>query len=449
MSTFIEKPRYSCALGGALATVNALPRTVSILHASVGCGGMSSAAINGASGYLGSGYCGGNSTPASGISEKEIVFGGAERLAEQIKNTADVIDADLFVVITGCTSEVVGDDVPSVVREYNESKTDAAPVLYASGAGFKGDAYYGYDSVLQALFRDYVRSTDKKVKGFVNLWGIPPAEDVFWEGNLIELRRLLENLGLKVNTFFTNDDTLEVIRGAAEAELNIVVSAVNGIEAAKVFEEIHKTPYLSVTLPIGAKATDTFIRAIAKRLSLDRQKVDALLSNESDRYYHFLHRVSDAYSDIDLQRYAVIVGDTSYAIGLTQFVTEELGWIPQLVVITDQITEEKKSDILHWFDSVLESPQKTVAFETDTSSVSNLLFERWPRPDGSRYYRVFTPAFVLGSRLDKDFADSIGAGHLSVAYPVSNRLVLNRGYAGYNGGLRLTEDIFSTILSGR
>jgi nitrogenase molybdenum-iron protein beta chain len=56
---------------------------------------------------------------------------------------------------------------------------------------------------------------------------------------------------------------------------------------------------------------------------------------------------------------------------------------------------------------------------------------------------------VLGSRLDKDFADSIGAGHLSVAYPVSNRVVLNTGYAGYHGGLHLAEDIYTSVLAGR
>jgi nitrogenase molybdenum-iron protein beta chain len=56
---------------------------------------------------------------------------------------------------------------------------------------------------------------------------------------------------------------------------------------------------------------------------------------------------------------------------------------------------------------------------------------------------------VLGSTLDKDFADQIKAGHLAVSYPVTSRQVLNRGYAGYTGGLTLVEDIFSSLLSLR
>ncbi|SDF24757.1 hypothetical protein [Sporomusa acidovorans] len=34
---FIERPRYTCALGGAIATVSALPKAIPILHAPPGC----------------------------------------------------------------------------------------------------------------------------------------------------------------------------------------------------------------------------------------------------------------------------------------------------------------------------------------------------------------------------------------------------------------------------
>ncbi len=87
MASFIEKPRFTCPLGGALATVNALPQAVAILHSSQGCGGNSNGAILGAAGHLGSGYCGGASVPASSISEKQIVFGGVARLEEQLNST--------------------------------------------------------------------------------------------------------------------------------------------------------------------------------------------------------------------------------------------------------------------------------------------------------------------------------------------------------------------------
>ena len=55
--------------------------------ASAGCGQNLHIAINSGGGYLGGGYCGGNSLPSSNVVERDIVFGGEERLREQIKST--------------------------------------------------------------------------------------------------------------------------------------------------------------------------------------------------------------------------------------------------------------------------------------------------------------------------------------------------------------------------
>jgi nitrogenase molybdenum-iron protein beta chain len=449
MGSFIEKPRFACPLGGALAAVGALPRAVAILHSSQGCGGNSNGAIMGAAGHLGSGYCGGASIPASGISEQQIVFGGENRLEEQLRSTAEVIDADLFVVITGCTAEIIGDDVAAVVRAYNEEDIERPPLIHATGAGFRGNSYFGYDSVLQSLFRNYLTPTATKVKGRVNIWGVTPAQDVFWEGNLLELRRILEGIGLTVNSFFTHKDSLPVIKEAAQAELNIVVSPVNGVAAARVFKELHGVDHFITDLPIGAKASAEFLLAVAQRLELDPVPVEEFLAAEKERYYHFFDRISDSYSDLDLQRYTVIVADTTYAIALARFASTELGWLPTLVAITDPTEEEAKPALVARFAGSLDDPQASVVFETDASQISGHLYERWPKPDGGKYSRPFGPAFVIGSRLDKEFADDIKAGHLSVTFPISNRFVLNRGYAGYHGALHLTEDIFSVLVANR
>ena len=449
MGSIIEKPRFACPLGGALAAVGALPRAVAILHSSQGCGGNSNGAIMGAAGHLGSGYCGGASIPASGISEQQIVFGGENRLEEQLRSTAEVIDADLFVVITGCTAEIIGDDVRAVVRAYNEEGGDRPPLIHATGAGFRGNSYFGYDSVLQSLFRDYLTPTDIKEKGRVNLWGVVPAQDVFWEGNLLELRRVLEGIGLTVNSFFTHRDSLPVIKDAARAELNIVVSPVNGVVAAELFRELHGVEAFITDLPIGAKATAEFATAVAKRLGLDQAVVEPFLAGEKERYYHFFDRIADSYSDLDLQRYAVIVADTTYAVALTRFAATELGWLPTLVAVTDPTEDEAKPALLARFAGSLDDPAASVVFETDASQVAKHLWERWPKPAGGKYDRPFSPAFVIGSRLDKEFADDIKAGHLSVTFPISNRFVLNRSYAGYHGALHLTEDIFSVLVANR
>ncbi len=54
---------------------------------------------------------------------------------------------------------------------------------------------------------------------------------------------------------------------------------------------------------------------------------------------------------------------------------------------------------------------------------------------------------ILGSAWEKVLAEEINGYQLSVAMPVSDRLVLNRAYVGYGGALRLVEDIYSLVLA--
>jgi nitrogenase molybdenum-iron protein beta chain len=41
------------------------------------------------------------------------------------------------------------------------------------------------------------------------------------------------------------------------------------------------------------------------------------------------------------------------------------------------------------------------------------------------------------------------AGHLSVSFPVADRVALDRGYAGFDGSLSLIEDLLSVIVKKR
>jgi nitrogenase molybdenum-iron protein beta chain len=288
-----------------------------------------------------------------------------------------------------------------------------------------------------------------KVKKNVNLWGIVPSADPFWRGNLEGVRRMLEALGVTVNSFFTREDTIEGIRAAGSAALNIVVSHVYGVEAAKVFEEVHGTPYLSLSLPVGASASEAFLRSVGKALKISRQRVNTVLNREKQDYFHFLEPLTDCFNDLDLQRYAVVVGDANYATALTKFLADDLGWLPELTICTDPLDDEEKDRLTAQL-KVLESHYKTtLVFETDASLAIDHLQKKWPPASGQKYHNAFSPAFVVGSSLERELALTLGSPHLSVSFPVANRAVLDRGYTGFRGGLRLTEDILGSIVAGR
>ena len=120
-----------------------------MLHSGPGC----AAKLNDNNGT--SGKFSPNIFPCTSISEKEVVFGGTEKLRTTIHNALRVIDADLFVVLSGCTSEIIGDDIQEVTEEFEDAEK---PVVWAKTPGFKGNNYVGHDWILKSIFQQYLLS---------------------------------------------------------------------------------------------------------------------------------------------------------------------------------------------------------------------------------------------------------------------------------------------------
>ena len=164
MAKLLDKQRYKCALG-AMQTVQAIDRALPILHSGPGCAQKLSEST-GSSGYFSP-----NIFPCTSINEKDVVFGGVKKLNSTIENALKVIDADLYVVLTGCIPEIVGDDSGEVVSRFEDSDK---PVLYAPTAGFKGNNYKGHEQVVDAIIEQLLQKSETKQEGLVNIWADVP-----------------------------------------------------------------------------------------------------------------------------------------------------------------------------------------------------------------------------------------------------------------------------------
>jgi len=414
----IESPRFSCALGGALSTITAIKDTVPIIHAGPGCGVQVFYGQSFTAGFRGSGWIGGVSVPSTNTYEKEVVFGGESRLKEQIENTIELIDGDRYVVLTGCTSELIGDDVSGILREFEDKS-----IIYAETAGFRGSSYIGYEILLDAFIDQIVKEKPKEEK-LVNIFGIIPSQDVFWEGNLAEIERILNLVGLEVNTIF-NDKKIEDLSAAA---LNIVVSPWSGVKIAQKLKEKFETPYIINPLPIGVTETNLFLENVGKALGIDVSEVTA---KEEERTYKSIDKVADFIVDFDVQLRFATISDSNYAIALNKFLVNELGWIPSLALISDDVPEDYRDYIRKELNF-----KKTLSPEVIFSSDSGKLWDALEKE---------APNFIFGSSLDKNLAEKIGAGRLSVSFPIMDRIVIDKGYAGYRGAISLIEDTLSEI----
>jgi nitrogenase molybdenum-iron protein beta chain len=423
-----------------------LHRAITIIHGSAGCGGNINAALNAGAGYLGGGYCGGSALPSSNVVERDVVFGGEARLREQIQSTLEIVDGDLYVVVTGCMVDMIGDDTVAVVSEFKNAEK---PVIAVPTPSFKGNAFVGYELLFKGFIDHYIQRSEEKDPLTVNILGIVPAQDAFWKGNLREIKRLVEKLGLTVNTFFGEGETLDNLKNAGRAALNIIVSNNFGVESARHFEDVHGIPYIVTPFPIGAVAGETFLKTVGNALAIDPAHTAAVIDEEKKIYYNYLERISDIYNDADLQRYAIVVGDSSYAPALTRFLSDELGWIPELVVVTDLLDEDQQKTVGAQFANLDSSLKPPVYFDSDTSSVKKYLREVWPRNRNNRYYDSMGPTVIIGSSHERDMAQEFGFPLVPVTFPLTGRCVMNRAYAGFTGGLSLTEDIITYLVMGR
>ena len=432
-------------LGGALATLTSLPRVIPIIHGAQGCGGQltNSYAYGG---YLGVGYCGGASLPSSNVSEREIIFGGADRLKKEIEAAYEVMDGDLFVVVTSCMTDLIGDDVEAVL---NEVEKPDSPLVYIDTGGFKGNSYYGYDIVIQGLFEQFIPVQEKKDPKLVNLLGLVPAYDPFFRGDLEEVRRILSLIGVKATTFLTPDQTIEDVKNAGKASLNILLSPVHGLKAVESAKNIHGIDYIVENLPIGSNASVKFALDVAEKLGIDREFAEKALQNEVDRYYQYVDRATDVIADTDFQNYAVVINNSTEALPYTLFLDNEIGWLPEYVFITDELNDKQKQLIRDRFEAEsFENPPELV-FETDTFKIQQHITQNRPQFLSDTYNDTLDPVFVLGSTIDRKLAEVLGGKYLNTSFPVISRIIINHTYAGFNGGLALLEDLITGQVSGR
>lgn len=437
MTICIEQPRFGCMLGGQQSVI-AIERAIPIVHGGPGCALKVFDGQSYRNGFQGSSYAGGSAIVGTNTGESEVIFGGEQRLREVIEGALQVMDGDLFVVLTGCTAELVGDDVGQVVADFRRR---GVPIVYASTGGFKGTSYQGHEAVVRAILEQLIEPTGRRQDNLVNVWSVVPYQDTFWEGNNQVLRELLAGIGLEANLLFGHGSGgLADWRRVPEAALNLVVSPWTGLEVAKSLEERFGTPYLHWPIaPIGATGTSRFLRTLAERVGVPPETVERFVEPEEDRFYYYLDRAADFFLEMrwDIPDSFLVIADSLYVLAISQFLVDELSLTPEHQYVVDDPPESAQELVRSLLSSLRENVSSDVTFSKDGGEIAASVRGR----------RFIQPPLLLGSSWDRDLAREIGASHLAITLPVTDRLVLDRGYFGYAGGLRLIEDIYAAALA--
>ncbi|MDR1131362.1 MAG: hydrogenase [Oscillospiraceae bacterium] len=438
----IEQERYTCAIG-AMQSVVAIPRTVPILHSGPGCGDMIGGFFERATGYAG-----GSTAPCTNFSEKEVVFGGIDRLREIVENTFKVLDTDLQVILTGCTSGIVGDDADSLAEEFRD---EGRPVVAVETAGFKSSNFEAHSAVVNAIIDQYVdlyaeENGRRSEKNTVNLFASLPYQDPFWKGNLSEYKRLLEGLGLKVHILFGPlSDGVKEWRRIPRANCNILVSPWYGLPIAEHLEAKYGQAFTWFPhIPIGANQTEKFLSQVigfvlAQGAEIDRAKAEAFVRRESAAYYEEIDNLATFLLEFryGLPNHVHILHDAGYVVGLSKFLLHEAGIVPKEQFVTDNTPEKFQEQIQAELSSASGKREIPIVFEPDAGLAQEAI----------RKLAHSGRGLIIGSGWDKALAREKDYDFLSAALPSPYRLVLAANYAGFSGGLRVIEDIYHNVLA--
>jgi nitrogenase molybdenum-iron protein beta chain len=111
--------------------------------------------------------------------------------------------------------------------------------------------------------------------------------------------------------------------------------------------------------------------------------------------------------------------------------------IPDRLYIVDGIPEHLQQEVREFFTDLGEGLGAEVTFTPDGGAVQAEL----------RTTKFRSRPLILASAWERTLAKELNGFLLSVSMPVSDRLIFDRSYVGYTGGLRLVEDIYSSILA--
>ena len=434
MSYVTENPRGGCVLAGINSVLAAINHVCPILHSGPGCCMQTTAAEQGNSGHKHACFVSGVSLPSSNMLEKEVVFGGVNKLRTTIQGAIEVIDADAYFVLTGCTAGIIGDDIQSVTDEFTEK---GHKVFAIDTPGFAGDSLLGYETVWNTFLDKVIQPPREDVKAkrarpLVNIFGIVPYHDPYWSGTLEEIDRILSKLGIEVNTFFTKHQGIDVVEHCSEADLNIIINPWLFNGPAKKFEKKFGVPSLRFPfVPVGATDTSRFVREVAAALKLDSALVDKVIAEEEDYVYSYL---AQSIGQLSWKRFAV-AGDASSAIGLTRYLANDYSFSPILVVITETIYRpEDKERIIQNISQLEYAAAPKIVFASDQWEINQAILNE---PEDI--------SLLVGSTNEKEIGLEKQIQFLNATFPLNDRLVFNRTYAGYRGSLTFTEDLYDNL----
>jgi nitrogenase molybdenum-cofactor synthesis protein NifE len=175
------------------------------------------------------------------LQEKDVIFGGEEKLYLALTELIDRHNPKAAFVYSTCIVGLIGDDLDSVCARVSEEK--GIFVIPVQSEGFKGNKRAGYEAACKALFRLVGTGDTNNISPYsLNIMG-----DFNLAGEIWIIRDYFKRMGIEVVANITGDGRVDDIRRAHGAALNLVQCSGSTLDLAKMMEQSYDIPYMRVS----------------------------------------------------------------------------------------------------------------------------------------------------------------------------------------------------------
>jgi nitrogenase molybdenum-iron protein beta chain len=372
----------------------------------------------------------------SSFTEGASVFGGLANLTQALKNIFTIYNPDIVAVHTTCLSEIIGDDIPTIVKRAREEGIipEGKLVIHSNTPSFIGSHVTGFSNMVVSIIK-YLAERSGETKNQINL--IPGFVE---PADIRELKRLCQLMGVpavvlpdtsgvldgpldgEYHMYPKGGTTIPEIKSMGDSMATIALGHFAAHPAGIALENRHQVPAAFLELPIGVAATDAFIQnlrsygnAVPAELEIERGRLIDMIS-DIQQYFH--------------EKRVAVAGDPDHVIGLIQFLLE-LGAKP-VYVITGSHGNHFEKRLHELLDPVV--PEAKIKQAAD-------FFEL------HQWMKNAPVDLLVANTYGKHIARVENVPFVRVGFPILDR-VGHRFFPtlGYAGAIRLIDQMFNALL---
>ncbi|NDJ51894.1 MAG: chlorophyllide a reductase subunit Z [Chloroflexi bacterium] len=401
MANIVRDLADSSSYWAAVWTICPLPDVHAICDAPIGCFNLVATAVPD---YTDAIPHIENITP-SVITEAEVGEGTAAAVKRTYENLRDegYLEGKRLIVISTAESEMIGSDLADLVGQLGEGST------FFHSESLSDDEWLGRDRVLQWLWETYGAEPAAALQvepGLVNIIG--PTYGCFNSpSDLLEVKRLIEGAGGRVNLVFPFESRLAEIADLARGQVNVLLYKEFGHRLAPSLGQ----PWLHA--PIGMRSTTHFIRQLGEWLGTSDQAAAFIRQEKASTLQAVWDLWKGPQGDWFPTTSIGLAGSRTYVEGLADYLGEELG-----------------------MPIAFTAPRPRQPGDLDNIGVRSLL-------------HAGAPSFVFGSINEKIYLSEAGARqthYIPAAFPGPIvRRATGTPFMGYRGTVYVIQEIINRL----